>query len=106
VFVVSSLQRIPAPSNFNVFSIIRQEYSWGRFQITLDTFQKLLIYEGVFPAFLDCVHAFGFKIDEDEKVWDGFRTYIPGSDQNYEGFGSSVYPLYSTVSLSHSNSNV
>jgi hypothetical protein len=72
-------------------SVIRQEYSWGRFRATQELFQKILTYHDVFPPFIDAAHAFGFKTDEDDKVWDGFRASISDSvweDKSHARFGT------------------
>jgi hypothetical protein len=55
-------------------SIIAQEFSWGRLQISEATFHKLLQLLGVFDEFVSVVRSHGSKIDEGERVWYGLRS--------------------------------
>ena len=55
----------------------------GQFRITLRSFRRLLKVQDVFPPYVNFVRAFGFKIDEDQKVWDGYHASI--SDGRKEG---------------------
>ncbi|KAI9785127.1 MAG: hypothetical protein M1839_000765 [Geoglossum umbratile] len=73
------------------FYIIRQEYSWGRFKITWETFQMILKFQNVFTPFLDFVQAFGFKVDEDHKIWDGYHASFSGGLK--VGVGYTRYEL-------------
>lgn len=60
----------------NIFYIVQQEFSWGRFLITLDTFKGIFLHHDVFTPFLDFVRAFGCKTREDERVNDGFYKKV------------------------------
>jgi hypothetical protein len=69
-----------------LFSVIQQEDSWARFEITKDTCQKILSCHNVFLPFLDCLHSFGLKTEEDSRIWDGFQAAIGRpSAEKYHG---------------------
>lgn len=53
-------------------SLVRQEFSWGRFCLTLALFSKLVKVEEVSSPFLDWTQAFGLKIKENQSKWRGF----------------------------------
>lgn len=55
-------------------SIIRQEYSWGRFLISQTSLQSLISHHNIFSRFYDLISAFGFKTSEDDRIWDGFHS--------------------------------
>ena len=58
----------------------------GRFQITKETCQMLMDFHKISIPFLDCVHAFGCKVEEDSRIWDGCYTfYDPNSDNGHFG---------------------
>ena len=59
-----------------ISSIIRQEYSWDRFKATREIIQGVLSLHEVFAPFLDCIHSFGFKTEEDDEAWYGHRSAI------------------------------
>lgn len=62
---------IPMKSRF-----IRQKNSWGRFSISSLLFKRILAHLDVFPPFLDFVHAFGFKVREDDENFGGYHRRI------------------------------
>lgn len=69
-------------------SIFRQDYSWGRFRCTIQTFETIFCFNRVFSSFLQFVHAFGFKTNEDRHVRDGYCRHFSEksqSEQNYYG---------------------
>lgn len=55
-------------------SVVLQEYSWGRFRITLEAFQVLMSSLTISPRFLEIVTAFGVKTIDDERQTYGFRA--------------------------------
>jgi len=55
-------------------SIIRQEYSWGRFLISQASLESLVSNHNIFSRFYELISTFGFKTSEDDKVWDGFHS--------------------------------
>src|SRR5947209_13937289 len=59
-------------------SILTQEHSWSRLNISETAFQALLTEFYVFLPFLDCVCAFGFKKHEDDHNWIGCRMHRGG----------------------------
>ena len=72
-------------------SIFTQEDSWGRFKATKESFQKVLARHAVFSPFLDCIHGFGFKTEEDHKIWDGYHASLSSNGQygtHYSGLSS------------------
>ncbi|MCJ1347143.1 hypothetical protein MMC31_005364 [Peltigera leucophlebia] len=73
-------------------SSIRQDNSWGRFSISSKLFKRILAHLDVFPPFLDFVHAFGFKLNEDDENFGGYhrRIYRPiNSDGGLHSFGAT-----------------
>ncbi|KAK4224632.1 hypothetical protein QBC38DRAFT_458077 [Podospora fimiseda] len=59
-------------------SVLRQNHSWDKLLITREILVKILRAQKVFLPFLDCVHSFGFRLDEDTEVWEGLhRRYTP-----------------------------
>ncbi len=56
------------------YSIIRQEYSWGRLLISQASLQCLMLYHNIFSNFYELVNGFGFKAQEDDKLWNGFHS--------------------------------
>jgi hypothetical protein len=65
-------------------SILRQEYSWGRFLIAPNVFHDILSRNKVFVCYLEFVRAFGYKDSDDKYVQDGCRWQI-SSDMNSMG---------------------
>lgn len=53
-------------------SIIKQQYSWGPLNITLQTFKKILECHKVPSNFLYFAHAFGRKLNDDQHIRDGY----------------------------------
>ena len=70
------------------YSIMRQSYHWGEFNVNLSGFQAILNSHNVFAPFLDCVHLFGSKTGEDDRVWNGYRRSVRNISQGgKEGTG-------------------
>ncbi|KAF2809500.1 uncharacterized protein BDZ99DRAFT_463282 [Mytilinidion resinicola] len=63
-----------------VFYIIRQKNTFSRLLITQMGIQIILEGHRVFTPFFDALTAFGFKRDDDHRVWDSF--YSSGLDGN------------------------
>ncbi|KAI3323107.1 hypothetical protein HD806DRAFT_497974 [Xylariaceae sp. AK1471] len=55
------------------FYIIRQLNTFSRLLVTQDGLQTILDAHNVFSEFFDALIAFGFKRDDDHKVWDGYH---------------------------------
>lgn len=51
----------------------------------------MLACHTVFHPFLDCLHGFGFKTEEDYRIWDGFHVLI--SDRGMEERASCHYGM-------------
>ena len=61
-------------------SIVRQEYSWGRFLVTIGVFRAMVSAYSPFSAFLDFVQAFGYRTEDDTNVRRGYRWKQPSRD--------------------------
>jgi hypothetical protein len=67
-FVMSlSIDRIYDYEN----SILRQDFTWDYLCTDSDVLFRILLGHKVFPEFLDCVHAFGLKLYDDDEAWEG-----------------------------------
>lgn len=55
-------------------SFFQQKSPRGRFQVTTETCRKIMHTHRVFPPFLDCIFGFGYRTEEDSRVWDGFHA--------------------------------
>ncbi|KAL9108071.1 MAG: hypothetical protein Q9187_008340, partial [Circinaria calcarea] len=80
---LEELLQVNKTSSKEAYYIFRQENSWGRFKATKRSFQKVLTCHAVFFPFLDSLHGFGLKTEEDHKIWDGHHTFV--SDRLGEG---------------------
>ena len=76
---------------------MHQDFSWGRFGISQDSFKQILSFNNVSSRFLDFVHSYGKKINEDEKFLDGHYRAIfaePNSEKPSH-FGNFIdYQFY------------
>ncbi|KAH8164462.1 hypothetical protein CIB48_g3776 [Xylaria polymorpha] len=54
-----------------LYSVIRQKYTWDNLLITSDLLLHILKTHQVFLPFLDCIHAFGFRMNDDDEIWEG-----------------------------------
>ena len=70
-------------TRLRVRSIVQQEFSWGPFCVTVDTFLGLIEAEQVFNPFLDRLGSFGEKIREEETKWRGFWGSISCGATSY-----------------------
>jgi Mg2+ and Co2+ transporter CorA len=68
----SFLQGISTQRRHFVYAI-RQKHTWDNLSITRDLLLSLLTLNDVFLPFLDCVHAFGFRMNDDDEVWEGYQ---------------------------------
>ena len=57
-------------------SIVSQEFSWSHLRVTRQAFLSILIHFRVFVPFLDLVHAFGRRTDENQRVCDSVYENI------------------------------
>lgn len=76
---------------------IRQDNSWARFSISSQLFKRILTHLNVFPPFLDFVHAFGFKVREEDENFGGYHRRIYHSTNGDGGpysFGLLSYLLH------------
>ena len=79
-----------------MLSIIRQKYTWDSLSVTSDLMFKILSLNHVFLPFLDCIHAFGFRKNDDDEVWEGcHRTcnWDTNCAQKMLGYGSFALVL-------------
>ena len=60
-------------------SIIYEDYSWSRLQITQQTYEKILRIHGVFSCVLDYVRAFGIRFDDDSNIRNDYQISLPKS---------------------------
>lgn len=76
---------------------IRQDNSWARFSISSQLFKRIFTHLNVFPPFLDFVHAFGFKVREEDENFGGYHRRIYHSTNGDGGpysFGLLSYLLH------------
>lgn len=67
-------------------SYIHQSYTWSRFEITQDLFNKLMSYVDVYPTFLDIVQLFGEKSGPVEESFTlFFNNLTPSPDPDLQG---------------------
>ena len=66
-------------------SLICQYNSWGRFSISPELFRRIIAHLDVFPPFLDFVHAFGFKLGEEDESFGGYHRRIYRDANAYGG---------------------
>ncbi|KAF8856170.1 hypothetical protein BDZ45DRAFT_745737 [Acephala macrosclerotiorum] len=59
-----------------IFYFFQQESSRGRFQVTKETCRTIMLAHRVFPAFWDCIFGFGYRTEEESRVWDGFHASL------------------------------
>jgi len=50
-----------------------QHYTWDRLCISQEDLLQILSHHSVFMPFLDCVHSFGFKSNDDDESWEGYH---------------------------------
>ena len=55
---------------------LRQKHSWSEIQASEEQFRKILFFHRVSPAFLDVLYGFGWKTEELEVGYHGFRAQI------------------------------
>lgn len=55
---------------------LRQKHSWSEIQASEEQFRKIFVFHHVFPAFLDVLLAFGWKTEELEVGYHGFRAQV------------------------------
>ena len=55
---------------------LRQKHSWSEIKASEDQFRRIYLSHRVFPAFLDVLYAFGWKTEELEVGYHGFRAHI------------------------------
>lgn len=58
------------------WSLIPQEFSWGRLLISEEGFRKLSTFHSISPVFLDFVRAFGEKTTYYDDTFGGYRSEI------------------------------
>ena len=72
-------------------SIIRQQDTYSRLNITLKLFQKLSSIHGIFSPFQDFLRAFGHREDDDESIRGGFRSRVVKGEKQHRW---SHHPSY------------
>jgi hypothetical protein len=66
--------------NLMIASMIGQKSSWGRLGVSKNAFKMILASHRVFVPFLDVVHAYGSKTDEEQHNWKGHRWNLSRED--------------------------
>lgn len=64
-------------------SLLRQENTWSRIQITAQHFNTLAAYIGISSSFFDLIRGFGCKfepLDENHVEYHSSTVYMPGTD--------------------------
>ncbi|KAI1754172.1 hypothetical protein F4782DRAFT_45487 [Xylaria castorea] len=69
--LTSSLETLGDFDRRNFLYVIRQKCTWDNLRITRDLLLHILRLHQVFPHFLDCIHPFGFRMNDDNEVWEG-----------------------------------
>ena len=58
--------RLTAAKKISIMcSVIPRRCSWGQLCLTQEACQRILFHQRVFTPFLDVIHAFGFKTNDD-----------------------------------------
>ncbi|KAL6689622.1 hypothetical protein J3F84DRAFT_398994 [Trichoderma pleuroticola] len=86
---VECLQVFPSSDQVSQkFVIARQRNTFSRLLVTQDAMQLILDSHHVFDEFFDALNAFGFKRDDDHKVWDGYHRVNTQSEPHLKFEGS------------------
>ncbi|PVI08330.1 hypothetical protein DM02DRAFT_722620 [Periconia macrospinosa] len=63
-------------ANSDAIFILRQDYSWGRFNISAEMFNTLASSISMFPPFMDFLSTFGFKLRAEDENFQCYHKCI------------------------------
>jgi hypothetical protein len=78
-------------------SIVRQQYTWGRFAVSSTGFSRILGERNTYGPFLDLVTAFGHKQGPHDAGLGGFSYRINARDGEQLSYGKPTLVNSSTA---------